>query len=138
MTDSQRAALLLYLVHLQLEADRRFEEALQSAIRDFRLEFARCSGIDPDGTRWIGYQLPADFKEEIERFEQARRAGQTRSGASPAPKGPDRSESTVEALKARRFRSWIERTALRESLQPVPAPAPPQPPAGSPMPPETA
>jgi hypothetical protein len=48
----------------------RLETNLQSTIGTLKDLYPDVMGIDPNGSRWIGYQIPEGSEEEVERLVQ--------------------------------------------------------------------
>lgn len=46
------------------------ETTLREAVGTLRSLYPEVGGIDPNGSRWIGYQLPEGWEEEAERLVQ--------------------------------------------------------------------
>lgn len=57
------SALIAYCESLE-----NLETTLHETIGTIRDLYPDAMGLDPNGSRWIGYQLPEGWEEEVERL----------------------------------------------------------------------
>lgn len=70
MPDTFLTLLSLSVLIDYCESLEKLETTLHETIGTIRDLYPDVMGLDPNGSRWIGYQLPEGWGEELERLFQ--------------------------------------------------------------------